>query len=136
MQRTYAARDLLSLKSAYVTLTGGMWFMMMVGVFIGTMGVQILKDNEVEGKEVTSPFISVVEEVMDLGGFARVIGLVAVTAALASIMSTADSLLIAISQIVTEEIVYPLRPESTPSQMAMAGKGVSLVAAIIATLLG
>jgi Na+/proline symporter len=106
-QRTYAAIDLMSLKSAYVTLTGDMWFMMMIGVFIATIRVQILKDNEVEGKEVTSPFILVVEEVMDLGGYARVIRLVAITAALASIMSTTNSLLIVISYIVTEEIVYP-----------------------------
>jgi Na+/proline symporter len=45
---------------------------------------------------------------MDLGGFPYFMELIAVTASLAAIMSTADSLLIAISQIVTEEIVYPV----------------------------
>jgi Na+/pantothenate symporter len=80
-----------------------MWFMMMVAVFIGTLGVQIL-----DGAETLSPFTDILEQVMDLGGFPYFMELIAVTASLAAIMSTADSLLIAISQIVTEEIVYPV----------------------------
>jgi Na+/proline symporter len=131
MQRTYAARDLISLKCAYITLTGGMWFMMMVGVFIGTLGVQIL-----DGAETSSPFTDILEQVMDLGGFPYFIGLIAVTASLAAIMSTADSLLIAISQIVTEEIVYPLYPEASPADMVWIGRLVSLSAAMIASLAG
>ena len=131
MQRTYAARDLFSLKCAYVGLTWGMWFMMMVGVYIGTVGVQILN-----GKDVASPFTAILEEVMELGGFPKVIALIAVTGSLAAIMSTADSMLIAISQLVTEEIVYPCYPEATPADMAWVGRCVSFLAAVIATILG
>lgn len=133
MQRTYAAQDLFSLKCAYIGLSGGMWFMMMVGVFIGTMGVQILADEE---DEVTNAFTAVLEKVMDLGGLAKGIGLIAVTASLAAIMSTADSLLIAISQLVTEEIVYPLCPEAAPSDMAWVGRAISFAAASLATIMG
>ena len=131
MQRIYAARDLFSLRCAYTFMTSGFWFMMMVGVFIGTLGVQILN-----GENVPSPFTAVLDQVLKLGGFPRVVGLIAVTASLAAIMSTADSLLIAISQLVTEEVVYPLYPHATPADMAWVGRFVSLAAAVVATLLG
>ena len=131
MQRTYSAQDLVSLKCAYTALTCGAWFMLMVGTYIGTVGVQILG-----GADVASPFTAVLEEVMDLGGFPKLMSLIAITGSLAAIMSTADSLLIAISQLVTEEIAYPLYPESTPEEMAWVGRFVSLAACIVATILG
>lgn len=73
---------------------------MLTGVFIGTVGVMIL-----DGAEVASPFASIMEAMMDEGGFAKVIGIIAVTSSLAAIMSTADSLVIAISQLITVEVV-------------------------------
>jgi hypothetical protein len=48
-----------------------------------------------------NPFAVILEQVMLLGGFAKVVGVLAFTASLAAIMSTADSLIIAISQLVT-----------------------------------
>ena len=61
---------------------------------------------------------------------------IAVTASLAAIMSTADSLIISISQLVTVEIVYPLRPNSTPTEISFVGKFVSFISVIIALLVG
>jgi sodium/proline symporter len=136
MQRTYAARDLNSLKYAYTTLTSGMWFMMAVGVFVGTVGVDMLGEKILAGEKIRSPYVSILEEVMDFGFFSKIVGLIAFTASVAAIMSTADSLLIAISQLVTQEIVYPLRPDASPEDMAWVGRGVSLVSAILATVLG
>jgi sodium/proline symporter len=136
MQRTYAARDLKSLKYAYTTLTAGMWFMMAVGVFVGTVGVDMLGEDILAGKTFTSPYVSILEKVMDSGVFAKMVGLTAFTASVAAIMSTADSLLIAISQLVTQEVVYPLRPDASPEDMTWVGRGVSLVAAILATIMG
>ena len=104
---------------------------MLTGVFIGTVGVMILG-----GAEVASPFTSIMEALMDEGGFAEGIGIIAVTASLAAIMSTADSLVIAISQLVTVEIVYPMRPKTTPTGIAWVGRAVSLVSATIALLIG
>lgn len=104
---------------------------MLTGVFIGTVGVMILG-----GAEVDSPFTSIMEALMDKGGFAEGIGIIAVTASLAAIMSTADSLVIAISQLVTVEIVYPMRPKTTPTGIAWIGRAVSLVSATIALLIG
>lgn len=107
------------------------WFTMLTGVFIGTVGVMIL-----DGAKVASPFTSIVEAMMDEGGFAKGIGIIAVTSSLAAIMSTADSLVIAISQLVTVEIVYPIRPHTTPKGIAWAGRAVSLISATIALLIG
>lgn len=132
MQRAYAASDLRSLKAAYFTMTCGMWLLMFGGVFIGTVGVSIL-----EGRgHVANPLTAILKEVMDLGKFPFLVGLIAITASIAAIMSTVDSLLVAISQLVTEEIAYPLRPNSTPAEMAWVGRAVSFMAVIIATTLG
>ncbi|CAB9503644.1 Sodium/proline symporter [Seminavis robusta] len=133
MQRAYAARDLVSLRTAYVSMTGGMWLLMFGGVFIGTVGVAIVPDD---GEAIVNPLAAILEEIMNLGGFPLLIGLITITASLAAIMSTVDSLLVAISQLVTEEVAYPLYPNATPDKMAWVGRAVSFVAIVIATVLG
>jgi len=57
-------------------------------------------------------------------------------ASLAAIMSTADSLIIAISQLVTVEIIYPLRSKASPNAVAWYGRSVSLFSVGIALLIG
>mmetsp|Transcript_11220 Transcript_11220/g.24297 ORF Transcript_11220/g.24297 Transcript_11220/m.24297 type:complete len:771 (-) Transcript_11220:263-2575(-) len=131
MQRLYAAKDLKSLKAGYATMTIANWFTMPVGCFIGTVGVMIL-----DGDNVLDPFTSVLEALMDEGGFSKVVGIIAVTASLAAIMSTADSLIIAISQLITVEIVYPARPKTTPKQITWIGRFVSLFAVVISSVIG
>ena len=51
-------------------------------------------------------------------------------------MSTADLLIIAILQLVSVEIVYPLRPKSTPRQIGWVGQFVSLLAIVVGLLIG
>ena len=104
---------------------------MLVGVYIGTVGVQML-----DGADVASPFASILEEVMALGGFSKFMGAVAFTASLAAIMSTADSLIIAVSQLVTVEILYPLTKTKSPELMAWMGRGVSTFAVFVALIVG
>ena len=104
---------------------------MLTGVFIGTVGVMIL-----DGADVASPFTSILEVLMDEGGFSKGIGTIAVTASLAAIMSTSDSLIIAISQLITVEVVYPMRPNTSPNEIAWIGRAVSLMSATIALLIG
>jgi sodium/proline symporter len=94
LQRTYAARDLRSLKAGYSCLAVGSWFTWMPGIFLGTVGVQMLADAGVENP--SSPFAAILEQVMNVGGFAEAVGVIAFTASLAAIMSTADSIIIAI----------------------------------------
>lgn len=51
-------------------------------------------------------------------------------------MSTTDSVLISISQIITSDIIYPMRPQATPKQVAWFGRGVSLIVSALALILG
>eukprot|EP00934_Nitzschia_sp_Nitz4_P000001 Nitzschia sp. Nitz4//NODE_159_length_47236_cov_74.723851//36053//38332//NITZ4_additional_000014-RA//-1//CDS//3329531761//1//frame0 len=136
MQRTYAAKDLTSLKMGYAVMTIGPWFTLFVGIFLGTVGVAVLVDQDGNPENPSDPFSAILEAIMNTGGFAKAAGCVAVTASLAAIMSTADSLIIAISQLITVEIVYPLKPDATPNQVALVGKAVSLGATIVAVVVG
>ncbi|CAB9516352.1 Sodium/proline symporter [Seminavis robusta] len=131
LQRTYAAKDLVSLKCAYSVVVVGPWITMFVGIYIGTVGVQML-----DGADVASPFASILEEVMNLGGFSKFIAVIAFTASLAAIMSTADSLIIAVSQLVTVEVLYPMVKTKSPNTLAWMGRFVSFMAVLVALLVG
>lgn len=131
IQRIYSAKDLASLKVAWYVMNFGPWSTMLVSIFLGTVGVQFLNGNG-----GTSPFASILNAMMDLGGFPEAVGVLAFTASLAAIMSTADSLVIAISQLVTVEFVYPFRPTATPKDLTWIGRFVSLVTVIVALLIG
>jgi len=131
MQRLYAARDLKSLRFAWTVMNAGPFLTTLVSVFLGTVGVHILG-----GVETASPFSDILEAIMEIGGFAEVTAVIAFTASLAAIMSTADSLIIAISQLITAEIVYPLRPHASPIQVTWYARFASLVTVIVALIVG
>ncbi len=50
-------------------------------------------------------------------------------------MSTTDSILISISQIITSDIIYPMRPQATPKQVNWFGRAVSFVVAAFSLVL-
>ncbi len=58
---------------------------MLPAVYIGTVGVQILG-----GAAVSSPFTSIIESIIDLGGFPAAVGYITLTASLAAIMGRFD----------------------------------------------
>jgi Na+/proline symporter len=136
VQRVYAARDLNSLKAGYYVIAVGPWYTSLVGVFMGTVGVMLLANDDGTPKVSTSPFTDIIEAIMNLGGFAKGLGVIIITASLAAIMSTADSLIIAISQLITAEIIYPLKPDSTPYSIAWYGRFTSLISVAFALLIG
>jgi hypothetical protein len=140
VMRLYAAKDLQALRGGFYAMTFGPWFTMFVGVFIGTVGVQILSDNGIDitpsGPAWSSPFTAIVEQVIALGGFAKGIGIIALTASLAAIMSTADSLIIAISQLVTVECVWPFVQDEASHKIVWIGRATSLVSCVLATIMG
>ena len=83
-----------------------------------------------------SPFSSVLNILMLGGGFGEVAAVILYTSALAAIMSTTDSVLISISQIITSDILYPMRPNATPSQVAWFGRFVSAAVAALSLIVG
>jgi Na+/pantothenate symporter len=131
IQRVYSAKDLSSLKVGFVVNCIGPWATSFVGVFIGTMGVVMGV-----ARDVPHPFTAIIEQVMVLGGFAEVVGVIALTASLAAIMSTTDSLLIAISHLVTVEIIWPLYPTASQNQLVWAGRLTSLFSVMMGLIIG
>lgn len=73
---------------------------------------------------------------MNLGGFAKGAGVIAITASLAAIMSTADSLIIAISHLVTLELVSPFVPNASASRLTWYARFVSMGSVLIALTIG
>lgn len=136
VQRTYAAKSPASLRMGYGVMTLSPWLTTIIGIAMGTVGIVILADEDGNATKPINPFASILERIMDLGTFPEIAGSMAFTASLAAIMSTADSLIIAISQLVTVEIVLPLNPETCASEITFIGKFSSLVAATLAILFG
>ena len=136
IQRIYAVKDLQSLRIGYSVLTLSPWITSFVGLFMGTMGVAILASPDGVPASPADPFTAILESLMNLGGFAEAVACIGITASLAAIMSTADSLIIAISQLITVEIFYPLMPSATPKKMSWFGRGASLFAVALALVIG
>ena len=93
LQRCYAASSNHALKCGFWCMTMGHWILMSAGILMGVIAVNVL------GAEETSIFSPIMEQIMDMNAFGYIVGLVIFTGTLAAIMSTADSLLIAISQV-------------------------------------
>merc|ERR1719232_62029 len=91
-----------------------------------------------DGKEVidNNPYAAIIEQVMALGKFPQAVGTLTYTSSLAAIMSTTDSLIIAISQLVTNDIIYPLMPNATPKEMGWATKLVALSSVSVSLVFG
>lgn len=136
LQRIYAVKDLQSLRIGYTVLTVSPWITGFVGIFMGTMGVAILANPDGTPASPADPFTSIMEALMELGGFAEMVACIGITASLAAIMSTADSLIIAISQLITVEIFYPMMPTATPKRMSWFGRLASLLAVALALVIG
>ena len=130
VERTYAARDLKSLKCAYFFLSMAPWLVSFVGLYLGVLSVQILAESGVLSNPPPSflPFNSLLEELIKLGGFAHGIAVITITASLAAVMSTADSVLLSTSHLVVAELVNPTAPEVSGSRLTMIGRATSLIA--------
>ena len=131
VQRIYATANIRNLKISFAALSVSVWFTMLPAVYIGTVGVQILG-----GAAISSPFTSIIQSIIDLGGFPAAVGYITLTASLAAIMSTTDSIVIAISQLITSEIFYPIKPNVSPRAITWSARFASLIAAAVALLVG
>lgn len=135
LQRNYSAKNIQALKAGYYIMAVGPWFTTFVGVFMGTIGVAMLG----EGANPANPFSAILEEVMNFGGFAKGAGVIAFTASLAAIMSTADSLIIAVSQLITMEIIRPMvgfQGINHEAQLTHYAKFVSFGSVAVAVVIG
>lgn len=138
VQRVYAAKDLKSLKVGYAIVSLGPWLNFISAIFIGTMAVAVLVNPDGSPIETNDAYSEILEVLMGLGGFAEAASCLAITASLAAIMSTADSLIIAVSQLVTAEIIQPLLSGRSSQQLYLVwyGRVSSLFAVAVALLIG
>ncbi|KAL7550076.1 hypothetical protein ACHAWF_013311 [Thalassiosira exigua] len=132
IQRVYAAENVRALKLGWAMGSVAPWALNLTGVYIGTMGVSVLA-----GKDTVpaNAFGDIVNSFMDASMAGYVIGSFVFVAGMAAIMSTADSILIAIAQLITTEIAYPMRPNSNPHQINIIGKAVSFGTMSVSLLL-
>lgn len=130
IQRIYAAENIKALKIGWAIGCVAPWALNLTGVFIGTMGVYILAGRDVE----QNTFGAIINTFMDTGMAGYITGALLFVSGVAAIMSTADSILIAIAQVVTTEIAYPLRPNASSTEINLVGKGVSLVTMTVSLL--
>lgn len=133
MQRTYAAESMKALKVGYTVIAVGPFLAMISGIFLGTIGVQFLSERGIENPD--SPFSEIIQATLDLGGFPYFVAVLTSTGTLAAVMSTTDSIMISISQLITTEIVRPMAPSASPERSTRYGKAVSLAGLTIALLL-
>lgn len=95
IQRVYAASTLGAVKYGTYGRLAAPWIVMLPGIFIGTMGVQILGEacanlpaaEQEACMNPESPFAAILEQIMNLGGFPEAAAIILYTSALAAIVS-------------------------------------------------
>lgn len=137
MQRVYAARDLKSLKFGYAALSIAPW-LIISSVFIGVYAVAVLVNPDGSPMKTYDVYYDVLRVLMDQGGFAQAASCIGVVASLAAILSTANSLIVALSHLVTAEIIQPLSRanSSNEGRLVWYGRAASIVLVLFAMLIG
>jgi Na+/proline symporter len=135
--RAMAANSEKTLRTGQLILLAAPFFIQMPLCFFGLAG-------RVAHPETENPkaiFSLVVLDVINSGFLGRIFGSLMLSASLAAIMSTADSCLIAVSHMVTLDIIKPLMGDSettaeeTDKKLLNFGRGVTCALALICAAL-
>jgi len=102
--RVMAAESEKTLRTAQLVLLAAPFFVQMPLCLVGLCGRVAYPDEE----NPKAIFSLVVRDVINSGVFGRVFGSISFAASLAAIMSTADSCLIAVSHMITLDVLKPL----------------------------
>jgi SSS family transporter len=126
IQRLYAARSVRAVKRSLSLMA----FMPLATTFIvllcGVTGVVVLPD--LSGSEIDQVLPRLCALVMAQSDFGYWLVVVVFAAALAALMSTADSALLSISSMFTKDIYHAhLRPQCSEAELTLIGKGCSWV---------
>jgi Na+/proline symporter len=123
VHRIYTAGNVDSLKTTITLLPVTAYLTMISGIFIGLVCAARLNEDE-----DSTAFGIVSGELYDRGGFKKVMGSVMMCGGLAAISSTADSALIALSHIASEDIYKgKYFPAATPKEIVLFSKLCSLL---------
>ena len=133
IQRIYSARDEATLKRSFQLMV----FMPLVTTFfmvvVGVVGAaQIPGLNRQGSEQISMLLLNDLTQQIPAISWLLVIFL---SAAVAAIMSTVDSALLAISSLVTQDFYRKVRPEASQSHLTKVGKIVSWLVMAVAVLL-
>ena len=133
IQRIYSARDEATLKRSFQLMV----FMPLVTTFfmivVGIVGAAQIPELDRQGSEQISMLL--------LNNLAQQIPgiywllVIFLSAAVAAIMSTVDSALLAISSLVTQDLYRKVRPEASQPHLTKVGKIISWLVMAVAVLL-
>jgi Na+/proline symporter len=102
MQRTFAAKTDASIKKANIAFTFAALVATLPGVLVGIMIKANITNFYAPGAE---PFSTLLSEFMNRGGFPEFVAVIASCSAIAAIMSTADSAIIGVTNVLSMDFM-------------------------------
>jgi len=133
IQRIYSARNASTLRKSLQIMIFMPFFTTLFMVIVGIVGASIIQNLDRINSEQISILLLVdlAEKIPNI--FWLLVMFLA--AAIAAIMSTIDSALLAISSIVTKDLYYKIKPKSSQKKLLFIGKVISWMIMSIAVLM-
>lgn len=123
VQRIYAASSEKTLRRSLTIMAFMPLVTTLFMLIVGIVGAAAFPGLDKSGSERI-----VLHILQDLGGgsfWVHAFLVLFLSAAVAAIMSTVDSALLALSSLVTQDLYHPLRPKASQKNLTLVGKGVS-----------
>eukprot|EP00994_Dinema_validum_P004496 NODE_254_length_2086_cov_93.621502_g171_i0.p1 GENE.NODE_254_length_2086_cov_93.621502_g171_i0~~NODE_254_length_2086_cov_93.621502_g171_i0.p1 ORF type:complete len:489 (+),score=85.04 NODE_254_length_2086_cov_93.621502_g171_i0:63-1529(+) len=130
LTRILAAKDVSSMRIATQSMFVAPFLVNGAAVLVGMVGSALFADAE--GNEVYALFVG---KLLDYSSVYYVVGSLMLSASVAAIMSTTDSMLISLSHMVTLHLIVPLRPNMPTSTFKIVGGCTTAVTAVLCMLL-
>jgi len=131
LQRIYAAKSTTTLRITLTLLSFSSFLTMIPGIFLGIYGASVLPTNDpsVDGKAF---FGEIMQYILSENTWNAFVVTIVLTSSLAAIMSTADSALIALSNVISVDIAKGwLVPSWTEEKLLKLGKVSSIFSAAL-----
>ena len=131
LQRIYAARDATALQRSLRVMVCMPLLTTSVAVLIGVLAHGLIEHRQ--GVDADRIMADILAMIAGHGRVGELVSAVVLTAALAAIMSTADSALLSLSSMVARDLLGEIRPDYSEARLARAGKAASwlIIAAMV-----
>jgi SSS family solute:Na+ symporter/sodium/pantothenate symporter len=133
IQRIYASRTAKSLRRSLIIMAFIPLATALIAVMVGIIGLAYIPGLEERSDTILTVVCRYIQETSTFGRWLVVILFAGI---LAAIMSTADSVLLSISSMITKDVYgQHIRPRATEAEMIRVGKACSWVLIVIVTTL-
>ena len=133
IQRIYSAKDSNTLKSSLKLMVFMPFVTTLFMVFVGLVGASKFSGLDKTGSEQISILLLI--DIAKNNPSVSWLLVLFISAAIAAIMSTVDSALLAISSTATQDLYYKLKPKSNQKRLLLIGKSISWLIMLIAVIL-